>query len=120
MIRILYVDDEPDLREIAEIALGLDPELDVRLSSSGLEAIAIARDWQPALILLDFMMPIMDGPATLHALRDQAATANIPIVFITARSSEKDIEHLLAQGAVGVLAKPFDPMALAAEARQFL
>lgn len=120
MIRVLYVDDEPDIREIADIALGLDPELEVRLCASGEEAVAIARTWQPALILLDFMMPVMDGPATLHALRAQPETADTPIVFITARSSERDVERLLALGAAGVLAKPFDPMGLAAETRQFL
>lgn len=120
MIRILYVDDEPDIREVADIALGLDPEIDVRLCASGSEAVEVACDWQPHLILLDFMMPVMDGPATLRALRAQAETAAIPIVFITARSSERDADHLLSLGAAGVLAKPFDPMALAAEARQFL
>lgn len=120
MIRIMYVDDEPDIREIADIALGLDPELEVRLCESGDEAVVAARVWKPALILLDFMMPVMDGPATLRALRAQPETGDTPIVFITARTAERDVEQLLALGAAGVLAKPFDPMALAAEARQFL
>lgn len=120
MIRVLYVDDEPDIREIADIALSLDPELEVRLCASGEEAVALAREWRPSLILLDFMMPVMDGPATLRALREQAVTHDTPIVFITARTSERDMEQLLSLGAAGVLAKPFDPMALAAEARQFL
>ena len=120
MIRVLYVDDEPDIREIADMALSLDPELDVRLCASGAEALAVAREWQPSLILLDFMMPVMDGPATYAALRDQPETADTPIVFITARTAERDVEQLLALGAAGVLAKPFDPMGLAAEARQFL
>lgn len=120
MIRVLYVDDEPDIREIADMALSLDPELNVRLCASGTEALAVAREWQPSLILLDFMMPVMDGPATYAALRDQPETADTPIVFITARTAERDVEQLLALGAAGVLAKPFDPMGLAAEARQFL
>ncbi|RJG52152.1 response regulator [Sphingobium terrigena] len=120
MISILYVDDDADIREIADIALSLDPDLDVRLCASGEDAVALAATWRPALIMLDFMMPGMDGPATLHALRAQAETRNIPIVFITARSSDRDIATLLALGAEGVLAKPFDPMTLAAEARQFL
>ncbi len=120
MISILYVDDDADIREIADIALSLDPDLEVRLCASGEDAVVMAAAWRPALILLDFMMPGMDGPATLRALRDQAETRDIPIVFITARSSERDIATLLALGAAGVLAKPFDPMTLAAETRQFL
>ena len=119
-IRILYVDDEADLREVAVMSLELDPEFDVRDCGSGPEALAIARDWQPALILLDMMMPGMDGPATRRALADQPETAAIPVVFITARTQAHDVATLMALGARDVIAKPFDPMALAGRVRALL
>ena len=120
MVRILYVDDEADIREVVDISLSLDPELEVRLCDGGPGALAAAADWRPALILLDFMMPGMDGPATLARLREDPETAHIPVVFVTARSARADVDHLLSLGAAGVIAKPFDPMALSAKVREFL
>lgn len=118
--RILYVDDEDDIREVAAMALELDPELEVRTCASGFEALEVAGDWRPALILLDVMMPAMDGPTTLARLRDHAATADIPVVFITARTQAHEVEQFKALGVKGVMAKPFDPMALAAQTRAYL
>lgn len=120
MTRILYVDDEADLREIAAMALGLDPELDVRTAASGEEALAVARDWQPALILLDVMMPAMDGPATLAAIHSDPATSSIPVAFITAKTHPRHVNDLKELGARAVLAKPFDPMTLATTVRALL
>ncbi len=120
MTKILYVDDEADIRDVAQMALELDPELDVRVCASGREALSVAADWKPDLILLDVMMPEMDGPTTLKALRDEAATAGVPVVFITARSQAAEVEALLKTGARGVIAKPFDPMALAASVKAHL
>ena len=120
MIRVLYVDDEEDIREVVDIALSLDPEFEVRLCDGGPAALEAATNWRPALILLDFMMPGMDGPATLARLREDAETAHIPVVFVTARSARVDIEHLVSLGAAGVIAKPFDPMGLSAKVREFL
>lgn len=119
-IPVLYVDDDADIREIAEMALSLDPELDVRTSASGSEALTLVEHWKPQLILLDFMMPDLDGPATLRLLRQNSSLDQVPVVFITARTSSKDVESLLASGAAGVLAKPFDVMTLAAQCRGFL
>jgi CheY-like chemotaxis protein len=118
--RILYVDDEADLREVAVMSLELDPGFEVRECASGEAALAVARDWQPSLILLDMMMPGMDGPATRRALADQPETADIPVVFITARTQTRDVEALMALGARAVIAKPFDPMALAGQIRALL
>ena len=120
MPRILYVDDEPDIREIATMALELDPALEVRACASGQEALAVAADWAPDLALLDVMMPDMDGPETLARLRADGMSADVPVVFITARSQERDVERLKALGAAGVIAKPFDPMTLADQLRGFL
>lgn len=118
--RILYVDDEADIREIAEMALELDPQFLVRTCGSGREGLAMARDWKPDLILLDVMMPELDGPAVLGLLGEDPATSGIPVVFITARTQAQEVANLRALGARGVIAKPFDPMALAGQARAFL
>lgn len=120
MIRVLYVDDDADICEIADMALSLDPELEVRTCNSGRDAVALAGTWHPDLVLLDFMMPVLDGPATLALLRELPSLAATPIVFITARTAERDVAALLSTGAVGVLAKPFDPLTLATRARSFL
>jgi len=120
MNRILYVDDEPDLREIAQLALSMDPDLEVRTAASGTEAITIAADWLPDLLLLDVMMPGMDGPATLARLREDVRMAKLPVVFITARAQPKDLQNFATLDARGVIAKPFDPMTLAQQVRGFL
>jgi CheY-like chemotaxis protein len=116
-LRVLYVDDEEDIREIVEISLGLDPELWIRGCASGAEALAIAVDWSPDMILCDAVMPVMDGPATLTRLRECPQTVDIPVVFLTSRAQPREIEHFKSLGAVGVIVKPFDPMTLAHSVR---
>jgi len=118
--RILYVDDEADIREIAAMSLELDPDFEVRTAASGLDALPAAAEWKPDLILLDVMMPAMDGPTTFGKLREQPETAGIPVVFITARTQAHEVEAFKALGAKGVIAKPFDPMSLAATVRNYL
>lgn len=118
--RVIYVDDESDIREVASMALELDAALEVRTCAGGQEALEVARSWKPNLILLDVMMPGMDGPMTLEELRRDAITQNIPVVFITARTQARDVERFLQLGAAGVIAKPFDPMALAKDVRKYL
>lgn len=120
MARILYVDDDDDIREVAVMALELDGELEVRACGSGKEAIAFAPGWQPDLILLDVMMPEMDGPSTLAELRRLPETAATRVVFITARTQSHEVERFVALGAVGVIAKPFDPLALARQVREYM
>jgi CheY-like chemotaxis protein len=119
-VRVLHVDDEPDIREIVELSLGLDPDLTVRSCGSGGDALAAAAVWAPDLILLDVMMPVMDGPTTLTHLRQSPRTAGIPVVFMTARAQPRELEHFVSLGAEGVIAKPFDPMTLAAAVRNYL
>lgn len=118
--RVLYVDDEADIREVATMSLALDPALEVQDCASGQQALGVASLWQPHLILLDVMMPEMDGPQTLAQLRAAEQTRGIPVVFITARTQAYEIERFLSLGAIGVIAKPFDPMALAAQTRRYL
>lgn len=116
-MRVLYVDDEPDIREIAKIALDLDEGLIVETAASGLEAISKAATWRPDVILLDVMMPEMDGPTTLAHLRGRDDTSSIPVVFITARTQTHEVERFRALGARALISKPFDPMLLAAQVR---
>jgi CheY-like chemotaxis protein len=119
-IRILLVDDEPDIREVVDVSLGLDPEFRMRACASGADALVMAAQWSPSLILLDVMMPLMDGPETLANLRKNPRTADIPVLFLTARTQTAEIERFISLGAQGVLSKPFDPMTLAASVRRYL
>ncbi|MEO7221257.1 MAG: response regulator [Devosia sp.] len=116
-LKVLYVDDDPDIREIATMSLELDPDIAVRSESSGREALVTAQDWLPDAILLDVMMPEMDGPTTFRHLRQYPATNSIPVIFITARAQSHEVTGYIAMGAVGVITKPFDPMTLAAAVR---
>jgi CheY-like chemotaxis protein len=118
--RVLHVDDEPDIREVVAMALDLDRAFAVKGCSSGGEALLAAAEWSPNLILLDVMMPGMDGPMTLARLRRSPKTATIPIVFMTARAQSREIEHFVSLGAEGVIPKPFDPMTLAACVRGYV
>jgi CheY-like chemotaxis protein len=119
-LRILHVDDEADIREVVEISLGFDLGFVTQSCGSGQEALAVALDWLPDIILLDVMMPMMDGPATLLRLRENEQTAMIPVVFMTARAQTRELDRFRALGAVGVIPKPFDPMTLAASVRSFI
>jgi CheY-like chemotaxis protein/HPt (histidine-containing phosphotransfer) domain-containing protein len=119
-IRVLHVDDEPDIREVVELSLRLDPVFATRSCGSGEDALAVAADWQPDIILLDVMMPVMDGPATLIQLRESARTASIPVIFMTARAQAREVDRFRTLGAVGVIPKPFDSMTLAASVRSYV
>ena len=112
-MRVLYVDDEPDIRTVAVMSLQLNKDFEVHECASGADALQMARDWQPHVVLLDVMMPEMDGPMTRAAMRGDAATSDIPVVFVTARTQPSELERLLELGVTGVIAKPFDPMTLA-------
>ena len=81
-IRILHVDDEPDIREVVELSLGLNPDFEIRSCGSGAEAVAIAAEWSPFIILLDVMMPGMDGFEVCRKLKAAPATAGIPVIFM--------------------------------------
>jgi CheY-like chemotaxis protein len=121
MISILYVDDDPDVQEIALLSLALDPDLEVRPASSGAEALALLDgNWVPDLLMLDMMMPEMDGPATLAAIRTRPHLAEVPAIFITARAGSGRSVSAGELDAVGVISKPFNPLSLAAEVRKFI
>jgi len=115
--RILHVEDEPDIREVVKISLALDPEIALKSCSSGSDALAEAASWSPDVILTDVVMPTMDGPEMLTHLREDARTARIPVVFMTARAQSSDVAHFISLGAAGVVSKPFDPLTLAQSVR---
>jgi CheY-like chemotaxis protein len=117
---VLIVDDEDDIRELARISLERVGGMRVLAASSGEQGIAMAAAEQPDAILLDAMMPGMDGPATLIRLKADDATSAIPVVFLTGSVQEIEREGFLSRGARGLLPKPFDPMSLAADLRKCL
>jgi CheY-like chemotaxis protein len=117
-LKVLYVDDEADIREVAMLALELDPDIEVKSESSGMAGLAVAASWRPDAILLDVMMPSMDGPTTLTLLKNNDATRMIPVIFVTARAQSREVEEFIKLGARQVITKPFDPMTLAAEVRR--
>jgi two-component system OmpR family response regulator len=111
--RILYVEDEEDIRSIAKISLEDIGGFTVKFCDSGRVAIAEAEAFKPDLLLLDVMMPGLDGPATLCELRKLPALKNTPVIFMTARMQDSEIAEYKKLGVVDVLPKPFEPMTLA-------
>jgi CheY-like chemotaxis protein len=114
---ILYVEDEPDIQAVARLALEHLGGFSVIVCSSGSEALSKIATYTPDLILLDVMMPGMDGPTTLAKFRKTAACATTPVVFMTAKVQPQEVAHYLSLGAIDVIPKPFDPMTLADKVR---
>ena len=117
LTRILYVEDDPDIQAIAVMVLEIINGFTLEACSSGTEALAKAVPFNPDLVLLDVMMPGMDGPETLKGLRAFPELTDTPVVFMTAKVQPQEVAGYLKLGAVGVIAKPFDPMTLAQELR---
>lgn len=115
--KILLVDDEADIRTVGKLAMSTLGGWHVVEARNGPEAIELARSEQPDLILLDVMMPGMDGPTTFGKLKDEPATQQIPVIFMTAKVQKHEVDRYLALGARGVISKPFDPMNLPNEIR---
>lgn len=110
--KVLLVDDDQDLRRIGQLSLRNVGRWQVLLATCGAEAILLARVEQPDVILLDVMMPEMDGPATLFRLRAEEETSRIPVIFLTAKIQLHEVNDYIKLGAIGVIIKPFDPMTL--------
>ena len=115
LTRILYVEDEPDIQMVARLALEAIGGYTVEICSSGADALTRAPTFHPQLILLDVMMPGMDGPTTLKNLRELPDFSATPIIFMTAKVQPGEVAEYLALGAIGVIPKPFDPMTLSAQ-----
>ncbi|WP_372626873.1 response regulator [Arsukibacterium sp.] len=110
--KIMHVEDDESIRTVAEIALTDVAGFELLSCDSGQSALAQAADFAPQLILLDVMMPQMDGLQTLAALRQLPATKHTPVVFMTAKIQQSEKQQYLDAGAIAVIDKPFDPMQL--------
>jgi CheY-like chemotaxis protein len=118
--RVLVVDDEDHIREVAAVSLELTAGWEVRRAGSGTEGIDMALSWRPDAVLLDVMMPDVDGPAAFGRLQSDERTANIPVVFLTAKVQTADRHRYTGLGVKGVIAKPFDPIGLAERMSEIL
>jgi CheY-like chemotaxis protein len=118
--RVLLIDDEELIREVAEVSLAKVGGWEVLTASSGEEGLHMAVGEHPDAILLDVMMPGLDGPGTLARLQADPATATIPVVFLTAKVRQSEQQQWIDLGAAGVLVKPFDPMSLANQVAEVL
>jgi CheY-like chemotaxis protein len=115
---ILYVEDDVDIQTVAQIALEVVGGFQLQTCSSGKEALFHAQTFVPDLLLLDVMMPEMDGPTTLEGLRKCPNTQSTPAIFMTAKVQATEVAYYKSLGALGVIAKPFDPMTLATQVRK--
>ncbi len=116
--RILYVEDDQDIRTVACMALEAVGGYEVIACACGADAIEAAPSAHADLVLLDVMMPGLDGPATLARLRELPATAATPVIFMTAKIQASELSQYRALGVLGVIPKPFDPMQVSAEIRR--
>ncbi len=118
--KVVLCDDDPDIRAIGEIALHSVGGWEVVCVSDGFAALEAARTEKPDVILLDIMMPNLDGPGTFEKLRADPQSAHIPVVFMTAKAQTHELRAYTELGAAGVIAKPFDPIALPDQIRELL
>jgi len=118
--KVLLVDDEDDIRTIGQLSLARVGGWQCALAAGGQAALELAQSFHPDLVLLDVMMPGMDGPSTLQALRQLPATRDVPVIFMTAKVQKHEVARYLELGALGVISKPFDPMSLPADIRRLV
>src|ERR1700683_5502249 len=109
---VLYVDDDADICSVVQATLRIVPGLNVQTADSGERAIDLAYELRPDLVLMDVMMPGLDGPSTFKRMRESALLKRIPVIFMTAKVLPAEIAQLLQLGAIGVIVKPFDPLKL--------
>lgn len=112
---VLMVDDDAAIRRVAEISLSRIGKLNVMLASSGAQALEILETFLPDAILLDVMMPGMDGPGVFKAIRANPAFENIPVIYMTAKAQKHEVQNYFESGISGVIIKPFDPVTLPLE-----
>jgi CheY-like chemotaxis protein len=110
--RICYVEDDEDIQRIVRMSLERIGHMSVEIVTDPLRAIDVMKAWAPDLVMLDWMMPGMDGPALFRQMKQLPETASLPVVFITAKATQRDMEELAALGAAGTISKPFSPREL--------
>jgi len=107
--RICYVEDDEDIQRIVRMSLERVGKMTVAVVTDPTQAIAAMAEFRPDLVMLDWMMPVMDGPTLFRQMKLRPETAALPVVFITARASQRDLEDLKRLGAAGTISKPFSP-----------
>jgi len=117
-ITLLYVDDDDDMRRLMEALLEMDGGFDAKICESGPQALDLLDEFEPQIMLFDVMMPEMDGPELLNAVRKRGKHA--PVAFITAQSDHEELQRLMDLGATGTIMKPFNPENLGTEIRALL
>lgn len=120
MKTILLVDDEDDIREVAQMSLEVTAGWSIEGADSGQKGIEKALELKPDVILLDVMMPDMDGPTTFKKMRELPDLQQTPVILMTAKVQASDLEQFKTIGVSGVIAKPFDPMSLADQVKDIL
>jgi CheY-like chemotaxis protein len=120
MRRILIIDDEDDIREVAALSLEAIAGWQVFTASSGVEGISVATTEQPDAILMDVMMPGVDGPTTFRNMQQDPLIAHIPVLLLTAKVQGVDQRRFAGLGVTAVLFKPFDPLTLAKQISEAL
>ncbi|MBI2753005.1 MAG: response regulator [Betaproteobacteria bacterium] len=115
--RVCYVEDDEDVQRIVRMSLERIGKLTIEIVSDPNLAIDRMIAFKPDLVMLDWMMPWLDGPTLFRRMRDVPATSTLPVVFITAKASDRELAELMALGAAGAISKPFAPMELAAQLR---
>lgn len=116
--KILYVEDEPDIAQVAKLALETVGGFSIESCENGKVALEKGPAFEPDLVLMDVMMPEMDGPTALKEMKKMPEMQNVPVIFMTAKVQPSEIAEYKAMGAVDVIPKPFDPMTLADQVRQ--
>jgi len=113
--KILYAEDEPDVQTVVELTIQTMSDYDIKVCDNGKILLDCVEEYNPDLILLDVMMPEMDGPTTFKNLQENEKTKNIPIIFMTAKAQSHEVENLKNSGAIGIITKPFDPLQLCSD-----
>lgn len=113
----MFVDDDPGIRRVAELSLNKIGKYEVLLAKSGREALELLQTERPDVILLDVMMPGMEGPAVLSELQANPELASIPVIFLTAKVQKQEIENFMKLGVIGVISKPFEPSQLSLDVK---
>lgn len=116
--KILYAEDEVDVQTVVELTIQTMSDYQIKICNNGKELLDLVDEYNPDLILLDVMMPEMDGPTTFKNLQENPKTKNIPIIFMTAKAQVHEVEKFKETGALGVITKPFDPMTLCDEIQE--
>ncbi len=119
-MKVLIIDDDPEILMIASLCLQKAGGFEVVRAEAAEEGLRMAETERPNVVLLDYMMPDLDGPTVLARLRSGPDTRDIPVIFLTAKTEPEEVNRLTALGATGVIGKPFDPFALASEIRKLI